>query len=78
MGNRPSSRVDSTASSTARRAPASALKARVDLSLVTEGAPPIRAHDKSTIGDQAPATLSGAARTRALRTAKRLASSHSG
>ena len=57
---------------------ADALKARVDLSLVAEGARSYRAHSKSTIDPPVPPKPIRAARTRAERLAKRLASSHSG
>jgi hypothetical protein len=77
MSNRARSEVDRTASSKAREGFASALLARVDLSLVAEGASSNRAHSKSTIDGQALPNLSGAARERALRLARRLASSHS-
>jgi hypothetical protein len=84
MRNRARSEVDSTASSKAREGLASALKARVDLSLVAGDASSTRAHSKSTIAHSKSTTdgqvlpkLSGAARARALRLAGRLASSHS-
>ncbi len=75
MDNHARTVVDSTSSSKARQGLASALKARVDLSLVTQNASPIRAHNKSTIDGRALPNPS--ARARALRLAKRLASSHS-
>ena len=81
MSSRARSDVDSTTSSKAREGLASALKARVDLSLVAEGdgrvTSPNRAHNKSTFDPKVLPNLSGAARARALRLAKRLASSHS-
>jgi hypothetical protein len=87
MSSRARSEVDSTAVSKAREGSASALKARVDLSLVAEGrmtssnrahSKSARAHSKSVIDGQVLPGLSGAARARALRLARRLASSHSG
>jgi len=84
MSSRARSQGDSTASSKARVGLASALKARVDLSLVAEGASSSRAHSKSTVAHSKSTTddrvlpkLSGAARARALRLAGRLASTHS-
>jgi hypothetical protein len=91
MSSRARSEVDPTASSEARQGLASALKERVDLSLVAEAASSNRAHSKSTVahskstvGHSKSTTsgpvlpdLSGASRARALRLAKRLASSHS-
>lgn len=81
MSSRARSEVDSTASSKAHEAIASALKARVDLSLVAEGDGRVtssnRAHSKTTIDSKVLPNLSGAARARALRLARRLASSHS-
>jgi hypothetical protein len=89
MSSRARSEVDSTSGSKAREGFASALKARVDLSLVAEGddrmtssnrahSKSVRAHSKSVIDGQVLPNLSGAARARALRLARRLASSHSG
>jgi hypothetical protein len=64
------------------KAMASGLKARVDLSLVTRGdgrlTSPNRAHSKSGTDANVVPNLSGAAQARALRLARRLASSHSG
>jgi hypothetical protein len=87
MSSRARSEVDSTAVSKAREGSASALKARVDLSLVAEcrttssnraHSKSARAHSKSVIDGQVLPSLSGGARARALRLARRLASSHSG
>jgi hypothetical protein len=86
MSSRATSEVGSTAGSRARKGLASALKARVDLSLVAEGgmissnrahSKSARAHSKSAIDGQVLPNLSGAARARALRLARRLASTHS-
>jgi hypothetical protein len=88
MSSRATSEVGSTAGSKARKGLASALKARVDLSLVAKGdgrvtssnrahSKSARAHSKSAIDGQVLPNLSGAARARALRLARRLASSHS-
>jgi hypothetical protein len=79
-----SSRSRSEADSTARSKPgakASALKARVDLSLVSEGDGRVvlsAAHSKSTVIADVLPSPSGEAWGRALRLAKRLGSSHSG
>jgi hypothetical protein len=86
MSSRARSEVDSTASSS--KGFASALRARVDLSLVAESdgratssnrahSKSTRAHSKSTIDGKVLPNLSGAARARALRLARRLASCHS-
>jgi hypothetical protein len=84
MSSRARSEVNSTASSKARKGLASALKSRVELSLVAEGdsssrehSKSTRAHSKSTTDGQVLPNLSRAARARALRLARRLASSHS-
>ncbi len=76
MSHRSSSEASSKAG--ARKGSADALKARVDLSLVAEGARSFRAHSKSTIDPPKPPKPTREARTRALKLARRLASSHSG
>ena len=87
MSSRARSEVDSAAVSKTHERSASALKARVDLTLVAEcrttssnraHSKSARAHSKSAIDGQVLPNLSGAARARALRLARRLASSHSG
>jgi hypothetical protein len=88
MRNHARSEGNSTSRS---QAPASALKAHVDLSLVAEAASSSRAHSKSTVAHskstvahsksttdgQVLPNLSGAARARTLELARRLASGDS-
>jgi len=78
MVNLASTKIDSTPSSNAREGNADALKAHVDLSLVSGNARSNRAHDKSAIARPVLPNLSGAEQARALELAAGLAKSHSG
>lgn len=78
MVNPAGTKIDSTPSSNAREGVADALKAYVDLSLISGDARSNRAHDKSAIARPVLPNLSGAEQERAAQLAARLANSHSG